>query len=94
MFSGRRKRRLPDLIRSSVAVTLDDGTTLAGILLGEYDDCLALARCRYLSESTGRAVPMDGEILVPLARIRYAQAGIRIDDTRDLQLAPVAESRG
>lgn len=68
--------------------------SIAGVLLEEYDDVVALAQARLMSETAGRAIALDGEILVPKERIRFAQAGVTIDDTRPLQLAPLEGSRG
>lgn len=91
---GRRRRRLPELVRSTVVLHLEGGDSIAGLLIGEYDDVVCVARARLLSESSGRAVPMDGEVVVPLAKIRHAQVGVKLDDTRQLQLAQVEGSRG
>lgn len=93
MFLRRRGHRFSDVVRSTVVLHLDDGSSLAGIFLAEYDDAYSLARTRLLSESTGRAVPVDGEILVPKARVRFAQVGVKIDDTRELALVPAEGSR-
>lgn len=93
MLGRRRPRRFAELIRSTVVLHLDGGDSIAGILLAEYDDSVSIARARLLSESQGRAVPLDGELVVPLARIRFAQAGVRLDDTRALELAQVEGSR-
>lgn len=71
---------------------LTTNETIAGVLLAEYDDVLAVARARILTESRGAAVPLDGEVLVPLAKIKHAQVGVAIDDTRQLELAPRAEA--
>lgn len=94
LWSRKRHRRFADLIRTSVVLHLDGNESIAGILLGEYEDVVAIARARLLSEATGRAIPLDGEVLVPLARIRHAQIGVKIDDTRELALAPAEGSRG
>lgn len=93
LWARRRRRRLADLERSTVVVALVGGDTIAGILLGEYDDVVSIARARLLSESTGRLHPLDGEVLIPLDRIRWWQAGVKIDDTRELALAPSEGSR-
>lgn len=82
------------MIRSTVVLHLDGNESIAGILLGEYEDVVAIARARLLSEATGRAIPLDGEVLVPLNRIRHVQVGVKIDDTRQLELAQVEGSRG
>lgn len=94
MFRGRKTRRFTDVVRSTVVLHLTGDESIAGILLGDYDDAFCIARARVLSESTGRMVPIDGEVLVPKERVKWAQVGITIDDTRELALAPVAESRG
>jgi hypothetical protein len=88
----RRGSRFADVVRSSVILHLDD-ESIYGILLAEYDDCFALARARVLSPASGRMVPVDGEVLVPRGRVKFAQVGVKIDDARALELAPVAESR-
>ena len=93
MFRRRTSRRFSDVVRSSVVLHLTTGESVAGILLGDYDDVFCLARTRILAETTGRVVPIDGEVLVPKAQVKYAQVGVSIDDTRELALAPVAESR-
>lgn len=93
MIPRRRRSRFADVVRSTVVFTLSDGSSIAGILLAEYDDVYALARTRLLSETSGRAVPVDGEVLVPKDRVRFAQVGVKIDDTRELELAQVAGSR-
>lgn len=93
MLRGREKRRFADIVRSTVVLHLTSDESIAGILLGEYADVYALARVRILSETSGRVVPVDGEILVPKERVKYAQVGVSIDDTRQVELAPVAESR-
>lgn len=93
MFGRRPRRRFADLIRSTVVLHLTDAESIAGILLGEYDDVVSIARARLLSESSGRPVPLDGEIIVPLARIRFVQIGVRLDDSRALELAQVEGSR-
>lgn len=93
MFARRRGNRFAEVVRSTVVLHLDDGSSLAGIFLAEYADTYSLARTRLLSESAGRAVPVDGEILVPKARVRFAQVGVKIDDTRELELAQVEGSR-
>lgn len=75
---------------------LTGGDSIAGILLSEYDDCLTLARARLLNDRGGRLVPLDGEVVVPYARIRFAQAGVSIDDTasgRNLEVAAAEGSR-
>lgn len=74
---------------------LHGNESIAGILLGEYDDVVAIARARLLSEASGRLVPLDGEILIPLDRIRFVQLGVRLDDsdTRELALARTEGSR-
>jgi hypothetical protein len=89
----RESRRFADVVRSSVVLHLTTGESIAGVLLGDYADVYCLARTRILAETTGRVVPIDGEVLVPKERVKYAQVGVSIDDTRDLSLAPVAESR-
>jgi hypothetical protein len=92
---GRRRRRLAEVTRTTVVLHLGaPPESIAGILLEEYDDVVAIVQARLLSESTGRALPLDGEVLVPRARIRFAQVGITIDDTRPLALAPLEGSRG
>lgn len=87
------RRRFAELIRSTVVLHLHGGDSIAGILLGEYTDVVSIARARLLSEASGRAVPLDGEVLVPLERIRFAQVDVKIDDTRELALAPAEGSR-
>lgn len=94
MFRGRTKRRFADVVRSTVVLHLYGDESIAGILLGDYDDVFCIARARVLSESAGRMVPLDGEVLVPKDRVKWAQVGVAIDDTRPLEIAPVRESRG
>lgn len=90
----RRKRRFAEVVRSSVVLHLTSGQSVAGILLGAYDDSFALARTRLLAPSSGRVVPLDGEIVVPRESVLFAQVGVTIDDTRELELSVVRESRG
>lgn len=82
------------MIRSTVVVHLEGNESIAGLLLGEYEDVVAIANGRLLSEASGRVIPLDGEVLVPWERIRHVQVGVTIDDTRQLQLAPAEGSRG
>lgn len=89
---GRKKTRLADVTRTTVVLHLD-GESIAGILLEEYDDVVAVVRARLLSEASGRAVPLDGEILIPRERIRFVQVGVKLDDTRRLELAQAEGSR-
>lgn len=93
LFGRRPQRRFADVVRSTVVLHLRDDESIAGILLAEYDDVYCLTRARALAETTGRLIPLDGEILVPKDRVRYAQIGVRIDDTRELELAPAQGSR-
>lgn len=93
IFERKPKRRFAEVVRSTVVLHLEGGDSVAGILLAEYADVYAIARTRLLSEASGRAVPVDGEILVPKERVRFAQIGVKIDDTRELQLAPAEGSR-
>jgi hypothetical protein len=67
--------------RASIIVQLRSGRTVAGILLAEYDDTISLARARVEDGRGGGLVPIDGEILIPIAQIEYAQVGVKIDDS-------------
>jgi hypothetical protein len=93
VLRGRKTRRFAEVVRSTVVLHLHGDESIAGILLAEYADVYCVARARILSEATGRVVPMDGEVLVPKERVKYAQVGVKIDDTRELALAPAADSR-
>lgn len=96
MLWRRRRSRLEETIRSTIVLHLSDPSeSLAGILLADYDDCVALTQARLLSESAGRPLPIDGEVLVPHERIRFAQIGVRLDDltTRELALVRTEGSR-
>lgn len=94
MLFGRRRSRFAECIRSTVVLHLQGGESIAGVLLGEYDDVYALARARVLNEANGRLQPIDGEVLIRHDRVRFAQVGVRIDDIRELALAPAEGSRG
>ena len=76
----KKRRRYADLLRSTVALHLTTGRTIAGVLIDEYDDVLALTKARAEADD-GSFQPLDGEVLVQLSRIEFAQAGVTIDDT-------------
>lgn len=78
MFS-RSRRRLPDLVRSTVALHLVGGRTVAGVLISEYDDVVSLTNAR-VETSEGVFQEAAGEVCVPLTRIEWTQFGIRLDD--------------
>jgi hypothetical protein len=94
LWRRRRRSRFAEVVRSSVVLHLDTQETIAGYLLAEYDDVLALAHARILTEARGAAIPLDGEVVVPLARIKHAQIDAKIEDTRRLAAAPAEGSRG
>lgn len=81
MFRRRRPRRFDELTRTSVVLHLTSGRSLAGILIGEYEDAFVLASARMLGEARGETMPLDGEVVVPTGKVEFAQAGVAIDDT-------------
>lgn len=59
------------LLRSSVVVHLSSGSSIRGILVGEYRDAIVLAHAHYLT--AGGAEPIDGEAGIPRATIAWIQ---------------------
>lgn len=96
MLGRKRPRRLPDLVRSSVALHLVGGRTLAGRLLGEYEDGVSLSLARVETDE-GTFQPADGEIFVRHDRIEWSQFGISLDDSEavgELRSLPARDLRG
>lgn len=79
-------------MRGNVVVHTKTKQSIAGILIGNYADCIALSRARLLSESAGHVIPLDGEVLIEHKNIDIVQAGVIFDDTDDRTLA--ARARG
>jgi hypothetical protein len=81
MFERKRRSRLAEVLRSTIVVQTKTGKTVAGILLAEYDDCIAIARARTEDPADPRRLlEIDGEVLVPHATIEFAQIGVSLDD--------------
>jgi hypothetical protein len=93
---SRKRRRFPDLLRSTVALHLTTKRTVAGILIAEYDDVLCLTNARAEADD-GSFQPLDGEVVIPLSRIEFAQAGVTIDDADvlgEVRTLPQRDLRG
>jgi hypothetical protein len=97
MFFGRRAERLPSFVRAGVVVHLDDGSAIAGVLLGVYDDVYSIAGARLLEETrsgdlaptdVARAERLDGEILIERRRVRFVQGAVSVADLPDVGTRP------
>lgn len=66
----RRLRWLPRLERQTVVIVTRE-QTLRGVLIGVYDDVLVLASASVLDERN--ATPLEGEVIVPKAEVRWLQ---------------------
>lgn len=70
MFSNP-DRVVQSLVRTSFVVTLDDDTTWRGVLVDADETTLALREAEHLT-SEG-AIPADGVIYLPRARVLFLQ---------------------
>ena len=75
------RRRLSKLARSSVVLHTADRKSFAGVVVGVYADAVALAHARLLNED-GNALPLEGELVVPLANVSFLQDGVPIDGSK------------
>lgn len=66
VFRGSALRRLT---RETAVVTTSDGHTFRGVVIGVYDDALALAHARALLGEAEQE--LSGEILIPLAKVAF-----------------------
>jgi hypothetical protein len=92
LWRRREPRRLDDIVRGNVVVHTKTKASIAGVLVGNYADCIALSRARLLSESAGHVIPLDGEVLIEHRNIDLVQAGVTFDDTDERALQ--ARARG
>lgn len=76
----RRRSRFAEIVRSTVVLHLKSGESIAGVLIGEYDDCYSLTSARLLGTGDAPTIAADGETLVPCSNVRFAQVGVAIDD--------------
>lgn len=74
----RGRGRFARTVRQQVVVHLKSGTSLAGVLVAEYDDCIALAN-GYLLGSDGAATALDGEALIRYPDIDWTQVGVSLE---------------
>ena len=80
MFERRRRSRFAEITRSTVVLHLKTGRSIAGILIAEYDDVYALSNARLLSGGDAPVIASDGETLVPVSGVEWAQVGVKLDD--------------
>jgi small nuclear ribonucleoprotein (snRNP)-like protein len=69
-------RWMDKLTRTTVAVHLQDGNTLRGVMVGQYRDCIVLTHATYLGGGPQDAVvqvPVDGEAVVPRESVVWLQ---------------------
>jgi hypothetical protein len=64
-------RFLPRLARETVVVHTLSGTSLRGVLVASYRDCLVLAHATYLGTDT--TIKVDGESVIPREQIAWIQ---------------------
>lgn len=77
MFHRRRRSRLAEVTRTTVALQLKTGRTVVGLLLAEYDDVVAITRAR-VENDAGELVEADGEVLIPIGNIEICQVGVQL----------------
>lgn len=58
--------------RERIAVHLDDGQSVRGVLTAVHRDCLVLEHAKALGDHV--ETPVDGEVLIPRARVAWIQA--------------------
>lgn len=61
-------------LRQRIRIHLDTGRTIDGVLMRRRRDVLELADASV--EIDGKLVPVDDRVLVPRARIEFAQRGV------------------
>ena len=61
------------VLHRRMLVSLDDGTTLEGVLWDEQGDLLVLRGAVLHDRANGEPVPMDGDVLVERRRVRFCQ---------------------
>lgn len=61
-------------LRQRIRIHLDTGRTIDGVLMRRRKDVLELADASV--EIDGKLVPVDDRVLVPRARIEFAQRGV------------------
>lgn len=74
MFSRREKRKFETIVGRRVIVHLNDRRSVAGVLIGEWIDAIAVAHGRILIEETNDSAPLDGETIFPRSGIAFVQA--------------------
>lgn len=65
-------RWIDRLIRRSVVVHTTVGSSVRGVLVGAYRDCIVLAHAEFLGSDSVQ--PLDGDVVVPRERIAFMQA--------------------
>lgn len=61
-------------LRRTVIVNLVDGSAFQGVLLREVGPLLTLANASLLEPGQTDPVPLDGEIIIERANVRFVQA--------------------
>lgn len=62
------------VLHRRILVSLDDGTSLEGVLWDEQGELLVLRGTVLHDQAAGEPVQMDGDVLVERRRIRFVQA--------------------
>ena len=67
-----RRPYLRQLEAETVVVHTREGSSIRGVLLAVYSDVYVLRHAAYLNPD-GSTVAIDGEALIPLARVAFTQ---------------------
>jgi hypothetical protein len=80
----QRAGRMQQVVAQRVCVVLKSGRSIAGALIACHADSISLGGARLLAEASASATALDGEVVIPNASIDFIQAGIEVNDTREL----------
>lgn len=64
-------RWLNRLVRQTVVIHTTTGTSLRGVLIGVYQDCVVLHHATFLGSDTTQDV--DGEVVIPREQVGWLQ---------------------
>jgi hypothetical protein len=70
MFGGPRTL-LETLVRETVVLHLEGDESIKGVLMASHADCFVLEHAASLY--SGGSTPVDGQAIVPRAKVRWAQ---------------------